>query len=103
MGPRSKVALLVIAFVVVLAGGPYVYLTHFKDFAPRMESARHEVFKQNQAYVDGKITHLNRLKLEYQMAEDGHKRILRAAILTEASTVDNSKLPYDLQAFLNTL
>jgi hypothetical protein len=100
---KLKIGLIALACLVLLIGATYGYLGWYKDYAPRMQDARHRVFKQTQAYVDGKITHLNRLKLEYQMASDGHKGILRSTILTEASTVDPAKLPASLRRFIESL
>ena len=93
-------AVLALAAIVLLT---YGYLGWYKDYAPRMQNAQHAVFKQTQSYIDGKITHLNRLRLEYQTAGASHKSILRASILTEASTVDRVKLPPDLRRFIETL
>lgn len=100
---KLKVIGIVVGLMLLVVGIPYGYLTWYKDFAPRMQNAQHGVFKQTQSYIDGKITHLNRLKLDYEIAEEGHKAVLRAAILSEASTVDRDKLPFDLQSFLDTL
>jgi len=100
---KIKAILIAIAIVAGLVLCTYGYLAWFKDYAPRMENARHAVFKQTQSYVDGKITHLNRLKLDYQTKGEAHKSILRATILSEASTVDRTKLPPDLRRFIETL
>ncbi len=100
---KTKWTLTILAGLIVFVAIPYCYLVFYKDYAPRMQNAQHVVFKQTQSYVDGKITQLTRLKLEYQTAEAGHKSVLRAAILSEASTVDNDKLPHNLRFFIDSL
>jgi len=94
---------IVLGTIVLILAALYGYLAIYKDYAPRMENAHREVFKETQSYIDGKITHLNRLKLEYQKADEGHRGMLRETILTEASTVDKTKLPADLRRFLDSL
>ncbi len=98
-----KIAVVIVGFVVVLVGASYGYLGWYTDYAPRMQDAKHKVFKQTQAYIDGKITHLTRLKLDHQTKGDAHQSALRSVILAEASTVDRSQLPNDLRAFIETL
>lgn len=100
---KSKITLLVLAGIVSIFIVSGIYLGWYRAFMPQMEDARHDVFKQTQSYIDGKITHLNRLKLDYQTKGEGHRGALRNMILTEASTVDRSKLPSDLRRFIETL
>jgi hypothetical protein len=72
----------------------------FKFWAPKYENAKRQVFENTQSYVQGKTEYLGRLRFQYQEAEGSQKDALRTLILSEASTVDSSKLPYDLQAFI---
>lgn len=77
----------------------------YRFWAPKMENAKREVFENTQSYVQGKAEHLTKLRYDYERADDkdGQKSALRSYILTEASTVDNSKLPPDLQRFISKL
>ncbi len=98
-----KVTGVIIGLILLMVGGSYAYLGWYKDYAPRMQDAKHKVFKQTQGYIDGKITHLTRLRLDYQIKSEAHRSALRSIILAEASTVNRSRLPYDLRMFLETL
>lgn len=80
-------------------------LAIYRFWAPKQANAQREVFKNTQSFVDGKITHLSLLRLQYQEAEPGSpsQAALRTMIVTEAATVDEGKLPADLVAFVNSL
>lgn len=75
----------------------------YKFWAPKQENVRREVFENTQSYVDGKKEYLSQLRFQYQTADEGHKAALRTLILSEASSVDNSKLPDDLRGFIEQL
>lgn len=103
--PRAiaGVVVLVIALFVIMfisAGGD---LALFKFWAPKMENAKRQVFEQTQSYVQGKVSYLTKLRLDYEGATGDQKAALRRMILTEASQVDEAKLPVDLQVFVNSL
>lgn len=92
---------------VVLAGLGFIatggnFLT-YKFWAPKQAAAERQVFEQTPSFVHGKIEYLTRLRFEYQTAQGAQKQALAQLILDEASTVDNQKLPLDLQAFISTL
>jgi hypothetical protein len=53
--------------------------------------------------VEGKSEYISRLRFQYQQADGAQKNALRTLILSEASTVDNSKLPADVQGFIAQL
>jgi hypothetical protein len=78
-------------------------LLTYKFWAPKQENARRQVFEQTQSYVQGKVEYITRLRYQYAGADGAQKSALRTLILDEASTIDNSKLPPDLQAFIDTL
>ena len=80
-------------------------LLHWKFWSAQYRDAQTEIFQQSQSYVQGKITHITRLQLDYQSAEEGSTRhqALRRTILTEAATVDNNDLPEHLQIFIDEL
>lgn len=78
-------------------------LAIYRFWAPKQENAKRVVFENTQSYVEGKAQYISRLRYEYQSAEGAQRASLRTLILDEASTVDNSKLPPDLQAFISSL
>ncbi len=93
-------AMYVIGFLVT--GGD---LAIYKFWAPKQENARRQVFENTQSYVEGKIQAISQERLAYENAAPGSSQqsSLRTMIISEASTVDNSKLPPDLQAFISRL
>jgi hypothetical protein len=77
---------------------------NFAFWAPKYEDTKRDVFENTQSYVQGKAAHLTQLRLEYESTEsDNRKAALRTMILSEAANVDRTKLPTDLQLFLNRL
>jgi hypothetical protein len=80
-------------------------LAIYRFWAPKQENARRVVFENTQSFVQGKAEYLSKLRFQYQESEPGsvHQKSLRTLILSEASTVDESKLPPDLQVFLDSL
>lgn len=103
--PRAMVGLLAIVVIVYLigfvaTGGDYFL---YRFWAPKQENVRRQVFENTQSYVEGKIGYLTRLRSQYSVADGSQKAALRTLILDEASTVDNSKLPEDLQLFIDKL
>lgn len=70
----------------------------------KQANAEREVFVNTNAYVQGKTVYLTRLRLAYKTSDsEAQKSALKDTILTEASTVDNEKLPVDLQVFIHSL
>jgi hypothetical protein len=103
--PRAvfgMLALLVVFYGIgfIATGGD---LAIYRFWAPKMANAQRVVFENTQSYVEGKTEYLNQLRLAYSNADGGQKEMLRQTILTEASTVDNEKLPVDLQLFVRSL
>lgn len=78
-------------------------LLTYKFWAPKYANAQREVFENTQSYVEGKTGYINQLRLDYERADGPQKEMLRRTILTEAATVDNGKLPADIQIFLRSL
>jgi hypothetical protein len=103
-----KIFLAVVAFLFLMyvlgflmTGGD---LAIYKFWAPKQENAKRQVFENTQSYVEGKITYISRLRAQYTTAEEGpQKTALKQLIIDEASTVDNSKFPPDLQMFVQSL
>lgn len=75
-------------------------LLHWKFWSAQYRDAQREVFTESQSYVQGKISHLTRLRLSYEGAEGIQRASLRTMILTEAATVDAEDLPESLQTFI---
>jgi len=76
----------------------------YKFWAPKQENVRRQVFENTQSYVQGKVEYLIRLRYQYQSLPEGsQKSSIRMLILDEASTVDQGKLPIDLQSFIQSL
>lgn len=78
-------------------------LATYAFWAPKRAAVERQVFEQTPSFVHGKIEYLTRLRFEYQTATGAQKLALQQLILDEASTVDNQKLPLDLQAFISSL
>lgn len=97
---ENWVYFLVLAIVgVIWYFGPDIY----KHMGGRYEESRREIFEESQAHVHGNIEHLNRLKLEYETAEAGHKPALRTAILTSFGSMNDSQWPPHLRSFIDNL
>lgn len=92
----------VLSFVLgfIATGGEYVT---YRFWAPKQENAERVVFQNTNAYIQGKATYINRLYLDYQSAEGPQKEQLRRTILSEASTVDTTKLPADARAIVDEM
>jgi hypothetical protein len=107
MKASQVVGLVVVALVAILAltwiaQGNDFFL--YKAFAPKYEEVRRDTFEQSQAYVQGKITNLNRLRMNYESANsDAHRCAIRATALHEASTATENTLPDDLVTWINRL
>jgi hypothetical protein len=104
-----RVVLVLFVFLALVYGIGFLAtggdLAIYKFWAPKQENARRQVFENTQSYVQGKTEYLSKLRYQYQEAESGstHQASLRTLILSEAATVDNDKLPEDLQTFIIVL
>lgn len=94
----SAVGLILLYGLVFMATGGDLAIYQF--WAPKQANAERKVFENTQSYVQGKVEYLNKLRFQYQ---DDPRPSLRMMILTESSTVDNNKLPLDLQAFIQNM
>jgi hypothetical protein len=95
------IIILVIAALTGLSIGSY-YLYDY--LAPKYESTRRDVMIESRAYSEGQTREMYRLKLQYQQAKsDDERDTIRAMALHEASAFDRSRLPLDLQSFLQQL
>lgn len=76
----------------------------YEHFGKRYANADREIFEKNKSYIHGKIENLQRLKFEYELANDeDHKKAIRRMILVEASTIMKADLPYELAVFIGSL
>ena len=80
-------------------------LAIYRFWMPQIRQAQREVFVQSQAYVQGKITMLTRLRAAYEQAppEGPRRGALRSQIMTEAALVDPAVLPVELRTFIASL
>ena len=103
--PKVLVAILLVmvamyGFGFLATGGD---LAIYRFWAPKQANAERVVFQNTQGFVQGKTEYISQLRLAYESADGNQKEALRRTILTEASTVDNSKLPADIQIFIRSL
>lgn len=95
------VAILGICAIVGLSIGGYHLYAYL---APKYESTRRDVMLESRAYSEGQTREVYRLKLQYQQAKsDDERATIRAMALHEASAFDRTRLPFDLQSFLQQL
>lgn len=78
-------------------------LGFYAFWAPKYKAVERQVFEESKPYVQGKITYLNRLRGQYETAEEAQKPGLKAVIKREASQVKTEYLPSDLRTFLAEL
>lgn len=76
---------------------------NFDFWGTKFVNTEHKIFKQSEPFIDGQIRELTRLQLQYEDADEGHKKALRSLILTEASTINEDELPANLRGFLSKL
>ena len=96
------VMLVIIYGIGFLATGGDLFI--YKFWAPKRANAERQVFVNTNSYIQGKTDYLSRLRLEYSTSKDSdEKAALKNLIITEASNVDNSKLPPDLAGFIASL
>jgi hypothetical protein len=107
MSTISKIGLVILILVILvgigyLASGGYSDLTSLWEPAP--PSGGQEVITEKDAGVQAKAQYLAQMREEYEESTDKDlKATLRSMILTEAQGVDTSKLPADLQKFIENL
>lgn len=107
--PKRTSRLKIAAYIVAAILGLWLLLNltvglnflSYRTWAPLFRDAQRQVFERSQSFVQGKVTHLNRLRMTYESAEDGLRRdAVRRLILSEAATVHPEDLPADLRSFL---
>jgi hypothetical protein len=102
-----RIAAAIIAMLAMMYGLGFLAtggdLAIYKFWAPKQADAQREVFEHTQSYIEGKRGNIARMRLEYETADPAHKAALRTMILSEADSVDISKLPATQQAFISSL
>lgn len=75
-----------------------------QHFGTRYAEADREIFENSKPFIHGSIENLNRLRMQYQMAEnENHRNAIKTMVVTQTATLDKTQLPYDLQQWINTL
>lgn len=80
-------------------GGFWLY----SEFAPKYAKTERTVFENSPSFVQGKISHVSKLRREYEEADEGTKKNLRELILTETDAVDLTQFPAELRRFVEGL
>ena len=91
--------------ILLLAFGLQAFgLFNLKFYGVKNENAHREIFEQTKSFQHGIVTDLYDLKVEYSRAETQTQRdALRDVVYHRISGFDTSKLPSDLQNFINQL
>lgn len=99
LGIIALISLILLAFAVELGG-----LQWKKFFAPRHENVRREVFKQTRSFNEAKSQELVKYRLEYMRSKDpAEKGAIASTIRLSFADYDTSKLPYELQMFVEEI
>ncbi len=75
----------------------------YKFFASKQEQVRREVFEQTKSYNQGMIQEIQNMQFEYIKATPEQKSALSSIILHRVADYDESMLPVDLRAFIDSL
>ncbi len=75
----------------------------YKVFAPKVEQARHDTYKQSQSYNDGMLQELRNAQREYVQASPESKKALASIVLHQFASYDEDRLPADLRSFVQEL
>lgn len=93
----------IVSFLAVLVLGSLIYFGPdlYRFFGVRYEDARRDVFEQNISYTRGTIEHLERLKLQFELADtDGHREAIRQTALTTVASFNTTNLPPHLNNWI---
>ena len=90
----------VAGFLFLIWAGPIIY----EHFGTRYASADREIFENSKPYIHGSIENLNRLKLEYELAEtQAHKDAIRVMVVSQTTNLDMEQVPYHLRTWVESL
>lgn len=95
----------VILLIAAIFGMETASIAWKKHFAPQHENVRREVFLQTRSYNEAKLQELSKYRLEYLKAKAKGDIVttgaIRSTIQHTFAEYDNSKLPPQLEDFLN--
>lgn len=97
------------AFGVVLLLGMMGALIYFgpeihQHFGKRYADADREIHQKSKSFVQGAIEHVQRLKLDYDSADnEQHRKAIRELVLVQAATIDLNQFPPHLQSWIEQL
>ena len=90
----------VLVFLALIYFGPEIR----QHFGTRYASADREIFENSKPFVHGSIENLNRLRMQYQMAEsDNHRNAIKTMVVSQTATLDKNRLPEDLKNWIESL
>ncbi|MFI5260820.1 MAG: hypothetical protein ACHQU0_03435 [Candidatus Paceibacteria bacterium] len=99
------VAMAIVVGVAGLAfGGRMLDFQINSYFLPREEGLRRDTMIESRAYSEGMTRELYKIKVQYAQTKSDDERVaLRGQALHEAAAFDRTRLPPDIQVFLNQL
>jgi hypothetical protein len=87
----------IVLLVLIVVCGPCIH----EHFGKRYANADREIHQKSLSYVRGAVEHIQRLKLEYDKAEnEQHKDSIKQMVLLQASTVELNQFPPHLQSWI---
>lgn len=100
--------LVAIVIIVLLVGAAFTLelggLKWKRFFAPKHENVRREVFLETRSFNEAKMQELTRYRLEYMRSDDpAEKSAIASTIRLGFADYDTSKLPLELQSFLDEI
>ena len=93
---------ILIAILVGIGGLSYLSYLGFAFYAPKYEAVRRDTMIESRAYSEATTRRMYDLMRQHNAATtDAERAAIAAATRHEASGFDATRLPYDLQTFLN--
>lgn len=90
----------VFGLIAAIAFGPNIY----EHFGKRYADADREIHQKSKSFVQGAIEHVQRLKLDYDRADnDQHREALKQLVLVQAVTIELQQFPPHLQSWIEQL
>lgn len=94
-------AIAVTIIITIAIGGRFINLKSNQYFAPKEEKVRREVYEQTRSFNESKLQELTKYRLEYMRAEnEDEKQAIAATVRLTFAAYDKTKLPYELQIFI---
>jgi hypothetical protein len=95
--------LLIIVFVILGVGLPFVAYEGYNYFGPKYAATERKIFEETKSYNDGMIRDLENLMMQYQTAKPEQQEALKAVVIHRFSVYQIDKLPVHLQQFYTSL